>query len=71
VKQIADRLSHSSPIVTMRTYTHILPLLEEQLANGLEDTFREASARAAAPSQPPERPAEVVPLAVSEERHGS
>ncbi len=40
VKEIADRLGHSSPVVTLNTYAHILPSLEERLSNGLEETYR-------------------------------
>jgi hypothetical protein len=40
--EIADRLGHSSPTVTMRTDAHVLPSLEERLRDGLENTFREA-----------------------------
>jgi integrase len=68
VKQIADRLGHSSPVVTMKTYAHILPSLEEELADGLEDAYQKASARAAAPSLPPRRPADVVALPSTEDQ---
>jgi integrase len=39
-KEIADRLGHSSPVVTMTVYAHILPSLDERLTTGLEETFR-------------------------------
>jgi hypothetical protein len=39
VKEIADRLGHSSPTITMRTYAHVLPSLEVRLRDGLENTF--------------------------------
>jgi len=42
VKEIADRVGHANPTVTMRTYAHVLPSLEERLRDGLEDTFRSA-----------------------------
>lgn len=48
VKEIADRLGHSSPMVTMTVYAHLLPSLEERLSDGLEATF--LAARAEAPS---------------------
>jgi integrase len=43
-KEIADRLGHSSPVVTMTVYAHILPSLDERLTTGLEEAFRRASA---------------------------
>jgi integrase len=43
-KEIADRLGHSSPVVTMRTYAHVLPSLEERLRDGLDATFESARA---------------------------
>jgi hypothetical protein len=42
VKEIADRLGHSSPVVTMKTYAHILPSLDEKLADGLESVYQKA-----------------------------
>jgi integrase len=39
-KEIAERLGHSSPVVTMTVYAHILPSLDERLTDGLERTFR-------------------------------
>jgi integrase len=42
VKEIAERLGHSNPTVTMRTYAHVLPSLEERLRDGLEETFQRA-----------------------------
>jgi hypothetical protein len=42
VREIAARLGHSNPMVTMRVYAHILPSLDERLATGLEQTFRAA-----------------------------
>lgn len=44
VKEIAERLGHSSPVVTMTVYAHILPSLEERLAEGLERTYRGVAA---------------------------
>jgi len=40
--EIADRLGHASPVVTMRVYAHILPRLEQRLTSGLEATFQQA-----------------------------
>jgi hypothetical protein len=42
-KEIAERLGHSSPVVTMTVYAHVLPSLDERLTDGLEETFRESS----------------------------
>jgi integrase len=42
VREIAARLGHSNPMVTMRVYAHILPSLDERLSDGLEQTFRDA-----------------------------
>lgn len=39
-KEIVERLGHSSPVVTMTVYAHILPSLDERLTAGLEETFR-------------------------------
>jgi integrase len=47
VKQIADRLGHSYPVVTMKTYAHILPSLEEWLSDGLEQVLQSARASGA------------------------
>jgi integrase len=44
VKEIVERLGHSSPVVTMTVYAHILPSLEERLAEGLERTYRGVAA---------------------------
>ncbi len=52
VKEIADRLGHSSPMVTMKVYAHLLPGLEERLADGLEATFRAATAASVRPHGP-------------------
>lgn len=41
-KEIAERLGHSSPVVTMSVYAHVLPSLDERLTDGLEATFRGA-----------------------------
>jgi integrase len=43
IKAVADRLGHSSPVVTMKTYAHVLPSLEASLTDGLEETFQAAS----------------------------
>jgi len=40
IKVIADRLGHSKPTLTLNTYAHVLPGLEEQAVAGLEATFR-------------------------------
>jgi integrase len=40
IKVIADRLGHSKPTLTLNTYAHVLPGLEEQAVSGLEATFR-------------------------------
>ena len=42
-KEIADRLGHSSPMVTMTVYAHILASLQERLTDGLEQAFRAAA----------------------------
>ena len=39
-KEIAERLGHSSPVVTMTVYAHVLPSLDQRLTEGLEETFR-------------------------------
>lgn len=41
-KAIAERLGHSSPVVTMTVRAHILPSLDEQLTDGLDKTFNDA-----------------------------
>lgn len=41
-KEIAERLGHSSPVVTMTVYAHVLPSLDERLTEGLEEAFRSA-----------------------------
>lgn len=43
-KEIAARLGHSSPMVTMTVYAHILPSLDERLTDGLEAAFHNARA---------------------------
>jgi integrase len=53
VKEVADRLGHSSPVVTMKTYAHILPSLEARLSDGLENTFQEAVGEGPASVLPP------------------
>jgi integrase len=45
IKVIADRLGHSKPTLTLNTYAHVLPGLEEQAVSGLEETFRGAIGR--------------------------
>jgi integrase len=42
-KEIAERLGHSSPVVTMTVYAHVLPSLDERLTTGLEETYRNTS----------------------------
>ena len=44
-KEIAERLGHSSPVVTMTVYAHVLPSLDERLTDGLEATFRGAASK--------------------------
>jgi integrase len=44
-KEIASRLGHSSPVVTMTVYAHVLPSLDVRLTDGLEETFRATSAQ--------------------------
>jgi hypothetical protein len=39
-----ERLGHSSVTVSVDRYGHLLPSLDEALTEGLEDTFRAASA---------------------------
>jgi integrase len=48
IKEVADRLGHSSPVVTMNTYAHILPSLKARLSDGLENAFRQAVGESAA-----------------------
>jgi len=68
VKEIADRLGHSSPVVTMRVYAHVLPSLEERLSEGLEAAFRAAEG-SRAPSVPPQAPVAVLrPLTPESEK---
>lgn len=43
-KEIAERLGHSSPVVTMTVYAHVLPSHDERLTGGLEETFRSVAA---------------------------
>jgi len=52
IKAVADRLGHSSPVVTLKTYAHVLPGLADQLNERLDATFRAASDAAAAPLPP-------------------
>lgn len=66
VKEIAERLGHSSPAVTMKTYAHVLPSLEARLAEALEVTYRQASVGSFAAYLPPERRPEVVRLSARE-----
>jgi len=40
-REIAERLGHSSPVVNMTVYAHVLPSLDERLTGGLEDAFRQ------------------------------
>lgn len=47
-KEIADRLGHSSPVVTTTVYAHILPSHDERLTSGLDETFRTTAAPAPA-----------------------
>jgi integrase len=41
-KEVAARLGHSSPVVTMTVYAHVLPSLDDRLTDGLEESFRQA-----------------------------
>jgi integrase len=45
VKEIAARLGHKNPNVTLAVYAHILPSLDERLADGLEMTLQQARQR--------------------------
>lgn len=58
-KVIADRLGHSSPMVTMTTYAHLFPGLDEQAADRLD------SLRAVARTDLRRTPADVTALPVS------
>ena len=40
-KEIAERLGHSSPVVTMTVYAHVLPSHDERLTSGLEETYQD------------------------------
>jgi hypothetical protein len=53
VKEIAARLGHKNPNVTLSVYSHILPSLDERTSEGLEQTFLSAK-ESAAPYLPPE-----------------
>jgi hypothetical protein len=66
VKQIADRLGHSSPAVTMRTYAHILPSLEEELAGALRTHTVRLRLELLPPPCPLSAPADVVTLPTTE-----
>jgi integrase len=59
-RAIMERLGHSSITVTMDTYGHLLPSIDEGLAAGLDATLR-AAREAHAASMRPARPV-VVPL---------
>ena len=39
---IKERLGHSSITVTLDQYGHLMPSIDEALADGLESTYREA-----------------------------
>lgn len=52
IKAVADRLGHSSPVVTLNTYAHILPCVEDQINDRLDTSFRAAGAAAAAYAPP-------------------
>lgn len=43
-KAIQTRLGHSSVMVTMDTYGHLLPSLDDELSEGLDRQFRETAA---------------------------
>jgi integrase len=51
-KLIQSRLGHSSITVTMDTYGHLLPSLDEEVAMGLEDAHRAAVFQVAATHVP-------------------
>src|SRR5438128_11448238 len=53
---------HSSPMVTMKTYAHALPSLEERLSERLEIAFQKARQAAAASSLLPLAAGRVVHL---------
>ena len=40
IKAVADRLGHSTPVVTLNAYSHVLPGLEDQLNERLDAPFR-------------------------------
>lgn len=53
-RALMERLGHSSVTVSLDRYGRLLPLLDEALTGGLEDTFRAASAdflRTTAPAE--------------------
>jgi integrase len=58
IKAVAERLGHSRPTVTLNTYAHVIPGLDDQLVDALEQTFRAAVTY---PSPEPEQ-AQVVQL---------
>jgi integrase len=37
---VASRLGHSSPVVTLTTYAHVLPTGDEQAADVMADVLR-------------------------------
>lgn len=49
-KAISSRLGHANIGITMDTYGHLLPSVEEELVDGLDATFREAAAPTDAPT---------------------
>lgn len=46
-----ERLGHSSITVTLNTYGHLFPGLDEALTDGLEEQFQRAVSRAPRPPQ--------------------
>jgi site-specific recombinase XerD len=50
VKEIAERLGHSTVRITLDTYAHLLPSLDERLREGLEETYQESLAPQARPA---------------------
>lgn len=51
-KAIQERLGHSTIRLTFDRYGHLFPSLDERLAEGLDQMFREASAASSRPERP-------------------
>ncbi|MDH3755758.1 MAG: tyrosine-type recombinase/integrase, partial [Acidimicrobiia bacterium] len=61
-RAMMERLGHSSVTVTLDTYGHLLPSLEESLTEALDDRLRSAMAVSANKPRPVRAPSDVIPL---------